>query len=427
MTEQKAIPETPRDMSIRRDDRRVGEIRGLIEREEFSLWIAQALFRKPAVLAPLGVERGETLEDNLRRAYEALTPTERGSFRAAITRAIKEFWETKTASPALALRDVFRLARLSGHYGLLPWLGRELDGQLRQPKTTSELKILSEIVASMGSAEQWIPEEQEDDLRFILGKLNELFRRVGDRKSLSFLDAAFLVPAVRYSKDSWVALLCLALQRYDIRATRVFPEEWPTFGGASRLEGTGLYDFRAKLSQAISELTLFQFCSGVRMLVDKIKEGDDPSSKFLQILLDEGLLVETREVVTRFPQAVFPFINVVEPARIFFFGPAYLYAVQRSHFRFVTGADLDEWQKYNWAVATYLFDQSLQIFERVMRFNPIAMSLWPAREVNVSDLPPTDEVVTIEKNLAVRDFSVFRTRGAPSIIKTSLNGQGPHG
>ena len=319
------------------------------------------------------------------------------------------------------MRYIFRLARVSAHYGLLKWVGSQIIDLFTKPKTASDLKILSETVAAMGSLERWIPELHEDgpDHRFILGKLHELFNKLGTHKALSFLDAALLMPAVRYDREKWPALVCAALERYDVTGTEVIPDDWPTFGSASHPEGVGVYDFRTLLARVVRDVTVTQFEIGTKALVAKSVAGDPASSSLLEILEKEKLLMEKREIVSRFPQAAFPFVNIVEPARIFLMGPAYIYAVHQGLFRFVTGTDITEWSQRNWALATEMLEQS---FDNFSRFAPITLAFWPGRERVVRDVPEAVAPAEME-SAEKRSYVKFRTATSPIIRATTKRGR----
>src|SRR4029079_9097325 len=109
--------------------------------------------------------------------------------------------------------------RLSRHYGFLPWAGEELMGLLSRPMTPLDLKVLVEVIALINEAPAWIPDSAENgpDYRRVLGCFYDIFDRLRDKTSLSFLDAALLLPAVHYQPDQWPILLSRAVQRYDVR------------------------------------------------------------------------------------------------------------------------------------------------------------------------------------------------------------------
>jgi hypothetical protein len=395
----------------------VARFEGLADREMLHYWIAGAFLRKDRILAPLIVERGETVIENLEHIFGALSPVHQAKFRAAISRtidarAVERFWPPDSIPTALALRDIVRLARVTAHYGLLSWAGAELIRLMSERKTPSDLSVIGEIFALIDGAEKWIPETEKrgPNYRSILQTFYDLSQVLEGRKSLSFLDAALLMPAVCYYPDKWPVLVCAAIERYDVGSEKMLPNGCPAFGGKEHPEGIGLYDLRTCLVRIVRErLTILQYELGVNALVNQ-SPANRASVVLLEILREEGLLSEIVEYIPAAPEELYRHPPAMQLVQIFFLGPAYIYGVNQGLFQFVTGRNLDDWLKANWAVATFPLNQ---VVGTLPAFHPIAILAGLMSDVR------QEKWEQAARDPSNRSFKTFKDRRAASAIISS--------
>lgn len=268
------------DFGAQRWSDAVTSFRILIERNALHKWIANAFLAHPPNLVPMTVFRGETLEDNLRHVLSLLSENEREAFWPAITHATQRgYWPPKDVPAAWALQDLLRVARLTGHFGMLGWAANQIQDLLRQPITWTDLKALLSTIVFFEDLHDWVPDANDDGPVYysLLRKMYEIFAALKSKRNLSFFDAALLAHAVRYDTRSWPALVCDAIRRYDTRKERLFPADWPMFGGDNLPEGCGLYDLRAIIRRIVSDMSLIDFVHGMRTLGYRYFSMDDAS------------------------------------------------------------------------------------------------------------------------------------------------------
>lgn len=419
--------EAPSDeeLSAARWKRIADAFRVRIRNEEFHRWIAQAFLRESPQLAPMEVGRDETLEDNLRRLYSELTADERSGFRAALMRVIDigegpdKSWPPKSGSTARALLNMLRLARLSRHYGMLPWIGSELIRLMTQPKSMADLLALGDAAALLGRVEEWVPAEPGPDYRAVLASLHWLSQKLGTSSSLSFMDAALLLPAACYDKHNWATQVCAAIERYDIRREGVFPDTWPTFGNATSAEGVGLYDLRHVIIDVVHELDLVQFYAGIRSLAKSAARGDRasrPSRTLVTILCDEQLLQERPGIIhPSTPTPATAFVRFAQFARILYLGPRYVMDVTAKAFRHVSPDTFDDWFAQNWRASADLLDINYDP-SAVDLLYPVAVIEGVTQIIERGEVPTRRQAAPREAEAALRSFVEFTKCGAAATI-----------